>query len=163
MRWLTAIPVYNEVSHLQSVLCEVRRYSPDVLVVGAGVIGLSLALELRWRGMSVSVAERGVPMAGASSAAAGMLAAEDPHNPVDLRAISRFSAALYPRFLARICELSGLPIPFQTDAQGAVTVRFRLPTQIERGQASLSVLFHFSMYRFTSFANPLGMTSSHSP
>lgn len=36
MRWLTAIPVYNEVSHMQRVLTQVRRYSPNILVVNDG-------------------------------------------------------------------------------------------------------------------------------
>ena len=36
MRWLTAIPVYNEAAHLQDVLAEVRRYSPEILVVNDG-------------------------------------------------------------------------------------------------------------------------------
>jgi dolichol-phosphate mannosyltransferase len=36
MRWLTAIPVYNEAKHLQTVLREVRRYSPDILVINDG-------------------------------------------------------------------------------------------------------------------------------
>src|SRR4051812_23116820 len=33
---LTAIPVYNEERHLEAVLREVRRYSPDILVVNDG-------------------------------------------------------------------------------------------------------------------------------
>jgi anti-sigma factor RsiW len=33
------------------------------------------------------------------------------------------------------------PMTFRTDAEGAVTVRFKLPAQIERGQASLTVRF----------------------
>ena len=36
MRWLTAIPVYNEASHVHRVLDEVRRYSPEILVVNDG-------------------------------------------------------------------------------------------------------------------------------
>jgi dolichol-phosphate mannosyltransferase len=36
MRLLTAIPVYNEERHLNSVLREVRRYSPEILVVNDG-------------------------------------------------------------------------------------------------------------------------------
>ncbi|MCS6852393.1 MAG: glycosyltransferase family 2 protein [Gemmataceae bacterium] len=35
-RWLTAIPVYNEERHLVRVLHEVRRYSPEILVVNDG-------------------------------------------------------------------------------------------------------------------------------
>jgi glycosyltransferase involved in cell wall biosynthesis len=36
MRWLTAIPVYNEAAHVRGVLAAVRRYSPDILVVNDG-------------------------------------------------------------------------------------------------------------------------------
>jgi dolichol-phosphate mannosyltransferase len=36
MRLLTAIPVYNEERHLLSVLREVKRYSPEILVVNDG-------------------------------------------------------------------------------------------------------------------------------
>lgn len=35
-RWLTAIPVYNEARHVRGVLAEVRRHSPDILVVDDG-------------------------------------------------------------------------------------------------------------------------------
>jgi len=35
-RFLTALPVYNEVGHVRKVLEEVRRYSPEVLVVDDG-------------------------------------------------------------------------------------------------------------------------------
>ncbi len=36
MKVLTAIPVYNEARHVESVLREVRRYSPHILVVNDG-------------------------------------------------------------------------------------------------------------------------------
>jgi len=36
MKVLTAIPVYNEEKHLLSVLAEVRRYTPDILVIDDG-------------------------------------------------------------------------------------------------------------------------------
>jgi dolichol-phosphate mannosyltransferase len=36
MRWLTAIPVYNEANSVRRVLEEVRRYSPEILVVNDG-------------------------------------------------------------------------------------------------------------------------------
>ena len=36
MRWLTAIPVYNEAKHVRRVLDEVRRFSPEILVVNDG-------------------------------------------------------------------------------------------------------------------------------
>ncbi len=36
MNYLTAIPVYNEERHLHSVLREVRRYSPNILIINDG-------------------------------------------------------------------------------------------------------------------------------
>src|SRR5262245_6294521 len=36
MRFLTAIPVYNEAKYVRGVLAEVRRYSPEILVVNDG-------------------------------------------------------------------------------------------------------------------------------
>jgi dolichol-phosphate mannosyltransferase len=36
LRWLTAVPVYNEAKHVTHVLAAVRRYSPEILVVDDG-------------------------------------------------------------------------------------------------------------------------------
>src|SRR5688572_19293993 len=36
LRYLTALPVFNEVAHVEPVLAEVRRYSPEILVVDDG-------------------------------------------------------------------------------------------------------------------------------
>lgn len=85
-----------------------------VIILGAGIIGLSLALELRLRGHDVLVLERGHATAQASSAAAGMLAANDPENPSQLHALSHLSIQLYPDFLRRITSLSGIDIPIHT-------------------------------------------------
>jgi glycine oxidase len=87
----------------------------DVAIAGAGIIGLSIALELRRRGAQVLVLERDAALRHASTAAAGMLAAEDPHNPAALLPLSRYSVALYPEYLRRIERLSGLAVPFQTE------------------------------------------------
>lgn len=86
----------------------------DICIAGAGVIGLSLALELQARNLSVTVVEVAQPLGEASWAAAGMLAAQDPHNPKELSALAELSASLYPRFLDRLQSLSGIPVPFQT-------------------------------------------------
>jgi glycine oxidase len=87
----------------------------DICVAGAGIIGLSLALELHHQGARVIVVEAASPLQEASTAAAGMLAAEDPDNPPQLLALSRRSLALYPHFLRRIEQLGGLTVPFQTN------------------------------------------------
>ena len=86
----------------------------DVAIAGAGIIGLSLALELRQRGHSVVVLEQGHAMRGASWAAGGMLAAMDPENPLALQTLSLHSIALYPEYLANIQQLSGERVPLRT-------------------------------------------------
>jgi glycine oxidase len=88
---------------------------PDAVVVGAGLIGLATALELHDRGAKVTVIDNGQSLTGASTAAAGMLAAEDPFNPPELLSLSRLSVQRYPAFLRRIETLSGIAVPFQTD------------------------------------------------
>src|SRR5215831_11482527 len=53
MRFLTAIPVYNEERHLERVLDEVRRYSPDVLVINDGSTDRTAELLARQQGLQV--------------------------------------------------------------------------------------------------------------
>ena len=89
-------------------------FRSDICIAGAGIIGLSLALELQARGLSVIVVERGGPLEEASTAAAGMLAAHDPYNPPQLTALSRLSMSLYARFLDRLEHLGGPRTSFQT-------------------------------------------------
>ncbi len=50
---------------------------PDVLVIGAGVVGLSCAIALQERGTSVAVLDREGPAAGASAGNAGAFAFSD--------------------------------------------------------------------------------------
>jgi glycine oxidase len=80
----------------------------DAIVVGGGIIGLSLALELRKNGLSVLIVERGEPGREASHAAAGMLAYCDPHIPEPLRPLVRESARIYPEFVHEIEDESGM-------------------------------------------------------
>ncbi|HEV2646664.1 MAG TPA: FAD-dependent oxidoreductase [Acidobacteriaceae bacterium] len=86
----------------------------DIAIAGAGIIGLSLALELRRRGLSVIVLERAQAMSSASSAAGGMLAVHDPQNPPALLPLSLLSSQLYPEYLAHIESLSGKQVPLRT-------------------------------------------------
>ena len=86
------------------------------MIAGAGIIGLSLALELHARGQSVLVVDAAESLRGASVSAAGMLAADDPHNPAALREFARYSLSLYPGYLERLTRLGGCEVPFQTCA-----------------------------------------------
>ena len=73
----------------------------DVAIAGGGIIGLSLGLELRRRGLTVVVVERQKAMSSASWAAGGMLAVHDPQNPAELLPLSLRSWELYPAYLER--------------------------------------------------------------
>ena len=88
----------------------------EVVIAGAGIIGLSLALELASRGVSVTALERGRAMSESSWAAAGMLAGADPENPPQLNKLARLSLDLYPDFLAQIEPLSRKKVPLRTQA-----------------------------------------------
>jgi glycine oxidase len=90
-------------------------HSPDVVIAGAGLIGLACALECERRGLRTVVLERGRAMQQASWAAAGMLAAHDPANPPALTALAQHSIALYPAFLERVAALGGIAVPFETE------------------------------------------------
>ncbi len=70
----------------------------DVIVIGGGIIGLSLAIELRKNGASVLVVERGEPGREASYAAGGMLVDCPMETPAALQALATASARMYPEF-----------------------------------------------------------------
>ena len=76
----------------------------DVAVIGAGVIGLSIAWRLACRGMSVAVFERGEAGSGTSLAATGMLAAAAEHESggEELLALALESQRQWPAFRAAV-------------------------------------------------------------
>lgn len=85
----------------------------DVIIAGAGLVGLCTALELRQRGATVLVLERGEPGCEASAAAAGMLAPADPETPAALRRMAFESARIYPEFIDSLQRSSGIQIEFR--------------------------------------------------
>jgi glycine oxidase len=84
-----------------------------VIIVGAGIIGLSLAWRLAQRGIRVTVLERGAAAGEASWAAAGMLA---PGGEFESGETARFavdSLKMYPDFVRELKEATGCPIDFR--------------------------------------------------
>ncbi len=71
----------------------------DVVIVGGGVIGLSLAWRLRQNGASVLVVEKGEPWREATYAAGGMIAHCDPGTPPALQEMVAASARMYAGFV----------------------------------------------------------------
>lgn len=83
----------------------------DLVVIGAGVIGLACAWRAAQAGMSVTVLERDEPGAGASGVAAGMLApvTEAEFGEEPLLRMNLGSRELWPGFAAELEELTGMP------------------------------------------------------
>lgn len=106
--------------------------SPDVIVVGAGLIGVSIALELGDRGAEVLVLDRGEPGVESSSAAAGMLAASDPETPVLLRALAAESARMFPEYVRKIEGLSEKSADFRRQGGIEITEHSPLPASYRK-------------------------------
>jgi glycine oxidase len=98
--------------------------SPDVAIIGGGVMGCAVALRLAQRGVKVTVIERGIPGAEASSAAAGMLApqmeADGPGPMLDLGLRSR---ALYPSLAVELRDVTGIDIGYLKSGVLAVALQ----------------------------------------
>ena len=91
--------------------------SPTVAIIGAGVIGLGIAWRLAARGASVMVFDKGAAGAGASHAAAGMLAACAEAEPGEdaLVTLGRESQARWPAFAAELEQVSGADVGLRSE------------------------------------------------
>ncbi|HEU4737565.1 MAG TPA: glycine oxidase ThiO [Solirubrobacterales bacterium] len=80
-----------------------------MVVVGGGVIGLSCAWRLAQRGAEVAVLEKGLPGAGATRVAAGMLApvGELTFGEPELLELTLAAARMYPEFVAELEDATG--------------------------------------------------------
>lgn len=82
----------------------------DVIVIGGGIIGLSLSIELRKKGAAVLVVERGEPGREASHAAGGMLVDCALETPAALQSLATASTRMYPEFVYEMEVESGLKV-----------------------------------------------------
>jgi glycine oxidase len=82
----------------------------DVIIIGGGIIGLSLALALRKKGAHVLVVERGEPGREASHAAGGMLVDCLIETPATLQPLATASARMYPEFAHEVELESGMKV-----------------------------------------------------
>jgi len=89
----------------------IRSSSSDVVVVGAGAVGLAVAWRAAQRGLRVTVLDRATaPGAGTSAVAAGMLApvSETIATELPLMRLGLASADAYPEFVHELSDASGL-------------------------------------------------------
>ena len=99
----------------------------DVIVIGGGIIGLSLSIALRKRGVTVLIVERGEPGREASHAAAGMLADFPLETPPALQSLATASARMYPEFVHELQDESGTNV----DLRDQGTIFFATQQQLE--------------------------------
>jgi glycine oxidase len=122
----------------------VADLSTDIVIIGAGVLGLCVATELSARGHDVRVIDPGG--ANASSVAAGMIAPafESLLDDVDTEraALLREAAALWPDFAARQgLEIDPKPAEWRgPDPEGVAEALVRLGFRAEQGEGSLTAI-----------------------
>src|SRR5580693_2540784 len=92
----------------------------DVLIVGGGIIGLSLSIELRKRGANVLIVERGEPGREASHAAGGMLVDCLVETPSALQPLATASARMYAEFTYELEVESGMKVDLRD--QGTILI-----------------------------------------
>jgi glycine oxidase len=87
----------------------------DAIIVGAGIIGLFLAIELRKQGLQVLIVDRGEPGREASWAAGGMLVSSEAEMLPALRSLADASARMYPEFVHELQDESGSKIDLRSN------------------------------------------------
>jgi glycine oxidase len=116
--------------------------STDIAVVGGGIMGCAVALRLAQRGLGVTVIERGIPGAEASSAAAGILGPQmEADGPGPLLDLGLRSRALYPALAAELRDATGIDVGYSKsgvlaaalDDEGEAELGARRTWQTARG------------------------------
>jgi len=115
---------------------------PKTVVIGAGVMGLSIAWRLAQAGCPVTVYDRAEAGRGASWAAAGMLAAAVETEPGEekLLALTLESQRLWPGFAREIEAASGISIDYRDE--GTIVVAL---TRDDAAQLRFSYEFQRSL------------------
>jgi len=87
----------------------------NTVIIGGGIIGLSLGWQLARKGVNVEILERSKAGQSASRAAAGMLApqAEMGFEDIELFYLCRKSLEMYPRFTDELFEDSGIKVELE--------------------------------------------------
>ncbi len=95
----------------------------DAVVIGGGVIGLSIARELSAAGLQTTLIERGELGRGASFAAGGMLAPQaEADAPDAFFRLTHESRRIYPAFAAELLEETGVDV--ELDETGILYLAF---------------------------------------
>jgi glycine oxidase len=143
----------------------------DAIIIGAGIIGLSLAIELRKAGLSVLVIEKGEPGREASWAAGGMLADFGLEIPAPLQPLATASARMYPEFVHELEDESGLKIDLRSEGtllflgssqDRTLQESHRLPASLEKLEPALQISAHSPLFLKECSVDPRHLTAAAS-
>ena len=112
---------------------------PDVVVIGAGIVGAAIAAELAERGARVRVIDRRRPGLGATQASAGVLAPFIEARPeAPLFSLGRRSLELWPPFLEHLARATSRPLV--AERHGTLEVAFDTPglSRLSRSSRALN-------------------------
>jgi glycine oxidase len=111
----------------------------DVAIIGGGIIGGSIALELVQHDLRVVLLDAGLPGREASWAAAGMLSPA-PESPggIPLVPLGRASLEMYPAFVAAVEECSGQTVGLRREG----TLEIMFAGEAARELSTLIALHH---------------------
>ncbi len=91
--------------------------SPDCIVVGGGVIGLTIARRLAREGLGVTLLERAQVGHQASWAGAGVLAPPNPHRKDAAAVLHLRSLSMYPDFCAGLLDETGIDPEYERSGE----------------------------------------------
>jgi glycine oxidase len=141
----------------------------DAIVIGGGIIGLSLATALRKRGAAILLVERGEPGREASHAAAGMLADCPSELAPLLASLAAASADMYSEFVHELQDESGMKVDLRD--QGAIVFAHEngaapdsgytsLPEPLAKFEAALAGSESPAIYRKERSVDPRALTAA---
>src|SRR3954447_2120365 len=101
-----------------------EKRASDVVVAGAGIVGLACAWRAARAGLSVTVVDRGEPGGQASSVAAGMLApvTEAAFREEEVLRLNLAGRSAWPTFAAELAERSGIDLEYRESGALLVAV-----------------------------------------
>jgi glycine oxidase len=146
----------------------------DVIIIGGGIIGVSLSIALHKRGARVLVVERGEPGREASHAAGGMLVDCPLETPTALQPLATASARMYPEFAHELEVESGTKVdlrdhgtiffsPADHRRHLELTTSALLPPQLQKLEPALvdsEPPHHVAFYLKERSVDPRALTSA---
>ncbi len=108
----------------------------DIIIIGAGIMGLACAWKLASLGLKVKVVEKGLNASGASPASLGVVAYPSPMSQNIFNILHRHSLRMLPAFVEELEEASGINIGFKYN--GSLEL---LPSETQLNHAKREIEF----------------------